>query len=152
MQHVIAVDFDGTLCESRWPEIGAPNKQVIRELIRRQADGAAIILWTCRTGELLDEALLWCRNRGIRFDAVNENLPERIETYGTETRKISADEYWDDKSVPVVGGCLCMVRRDARGGLDVMTYGTPKKDGQRAPRGSLRARIKLRFGRIFWRL
>ena len=152
MQYVIAVDFDGTLCENRWPEIGEPNRQVIRELIRRQANGAAIILWTCRTGKLLDDAVLWCANHRIKIDAVNANIPERLEVYGSENRKVSADEYWDDKAVPVVGGCVCMVRRDARSGLDVMTFGTPKKDGQRAPRGSLRARIKLRFGRIFWRL
>ena len=101
---VIAVDFDGTLCSNAWPEIGEPNWPIIRELIRRQADGASIVLWTCRTGQLLGEAVIWCLNHGIKFNAVNSNVPERIEQYGDDTRKVSADEYWDDRAVLVSGG------------------------------------------------
>ena len=97
----IAVDFDGCLCTKNWPGIGEPNHKAIDDLLRRQADGDKVILWTCRTGEQLEEAILWCRNRGLRFDAVNENLPEHQEYFGNNTRKIYADEYWDDKAVPV---------------------------------------------------
>ena len=101
---VIAVDFDGTLCESKWPEIGKPHWPIIHELIRRQADGDRIILWTCREGALLDEAVLWSLNHGIKFNAINSNIPERIEQYGDDPRKLSADEYWDDRAVLVSGG------------------------------------------------
>lgn len=98
-ERIIAVDFDGTLCENKWPEIGAENKTVISELLEAQAEGAAIILWTCREGELLDKAVRWCYDRGIEFDAVNENLPQMIEKWGTNPRKLGATEFWDDRAV-----------------------------------------------------
>lgn len=101
---VIAVDFDGCLCVKKWPEIGAPNWDAIHALIRRKADGDKIILWTCRDGKQLEEAVLWCINHGLRFDAVNENLPENIKFFGNDCRKIWANEYWDDRAVPVVAG------------------------------------------------
>ena len=99
MRKTIAVDFDGCLCESKWPDIGAPRQRVINELIREQAEGARLILWTCREGEQLDAAVMWCLNRGLRFDTVNDNLPENKERFGTNCRKVLADEYWDDKNV-----------------------------------------------------
>lgn len=95
----IAVDFDGTLCANRWPEIGSPCHDVIDELKGLRCDGWRVILWTCRTGELLDKAVMWCADKGLYFDAVNENLPERIAYFGGDCRKISADEYWDDRAV-----------------------------------------------------
>lgn len=95
---VIAVDFDGVLCEDQWPQIGPEKKDIIELAKFRKQAGAALILWTCRCGEQLDEAVAWCRERGLEFDAVNENLPERVAFYGSESRKISADEYWDDKA------------------------------------------------------
>lgn len=94
---IYAVDFDGTLCESEWPGIGAPNRKLIEHLIKRQKDGAKIILWTCRVDERLQEAVEWCRDQGLEFDAVNDNIPELIEKYGgTNPRKITATVYIDD--------------------------------------------------------
>jgi hypothetical protein len=61
-----------------------------------QRNGAKLILWTCRTGALLDAAVSWCKDEGLTFDAVNENLPEIIEAFGSDTRKIFANEYIDD--------------------------------------------------------
>ncbi|QTE71902.1 hypothetical protein JRC49_03445 [Clostridiales bacterium FE2011] len=102
LQKVIAVDFDGTLCEDdRWPEIGKANRGVIDALLREQANGAKIILWTCRAGEQLAEAVKWCTREGIVFDAVNANLPEHTELFGGDSRKVHASEYWDDRSVIV---------------------------------------------------
>ena len=98
MRKIIAVDFDGVLCEDQWPQIGPEKKDIIELAKYRKQAGAALILWTCRCGEQLDEAVSWCRERGLEFDAVNENLPERVAFYGSESRKISADEYWDDKA------------------------------------------------------
>ena len=96
---IIAVDFDGTLCADKWPDIGSSHDTLIEYLLYRQVRGDKIILWTCRTGRRLDEAVEWCRSKGLIFDAVNENLPEIIEAYGTDSRKISADFYIDDMSV-----------------------------------------------------
>ena len=98
---VIAVDFDGCLCEHQWPKIGKANTGAIRALIRLREQGARLILWTCRTGERLEEAVNWCARHGLVFDAVNDNLPERVAKYGGDTRKVSADEYWDDLAVTV---------------------------------------------------
>ena len=96
---VIAVDFDGCLCENSWPEIGDDNPQVIKALLEEQKRGTRLILWTCRTGELLEAALRWCESRGIRFDCVNEPWPELKEQFGNDSRKIFATEYWDDRAV-----------------------------------------------------
>lgn len=101
---IIAVDFDGTLCVNKWPEIGDQNWSVINMLKRRKAGGDRLILWTCREGEMLQAALKWCGEHGLRFDAVNNNLPERIAKYGNNPRKVSADEYWDDKAITVRQG------------------------------------------------
>lgn len=96
---IIAVDFDGTLCGNAWPAIGAPRNGVIDYVLWRQKGGAKLILWTNRTDQRLDEAVAWCRERGIIFDAVNENLSEMVERFGGDCRKIFADEYLDDKGV-----------------------------------------------------
>jgi len=61
--------------------------------------GARVILWTCRVNEQLTAAADWCAQQGIKLDAVNENLPEIIEAFGGDTRKIFANEYWDDRAV-----------------------------------------------------
>lgn len=100
-QRVIAVDFDGTLCENKFPEIGNENKTVISELLLAQSEGAKVILWTCREGELLTKALRWCYDRGLEFDAVNDSLPKWKEHFGNSPRKIGATEYWDDRAVCV---------------------------------------------------
>lgn len=95
---IIAVDFDGTLCENKYPNIGKPNKMLINHIIDCQEQGDKFILWTCRQGKYLNEAIRWCAHQHLHFDAINENLPERLTEYGGDCRKVSADEYWDDKA------------------------------------------------------
>ena len=95
---IIAVDFDGTLCKNCWPDIGEPNHKLIDYLMECYFNGAKLILWTCREGELLDKALEWCEEMGLLFDAVNNNIPESIEKYGSNCRKVYADIYIDDLS------------------------------------------------------
>ena len=95
---IIAVDFDGTLCENEWPEIGEPNEELIWYLRKRQAEGDKLILWTCRVDDMLQRAVEWCYDYGLTFNAVNENLPEIIENFGSDTRKIFANEYIDDRN------------------------------------------------------
>jgi hypothetical protein len=94
----IAVDFDGTLCEDRYPEIGEPNYQLIGKLIKMRRNGDKLILWTCRTGTPLKKAVEWCEGRGLFFDKVNENLDENVDDYGN-TRKVYADIYIDNESM-----------------------------------------------------
>lgn len=101
MNKVIAVDFDGTLCRSKWPEIGEANDYLIEWLKERKSKGDKLILFTCREGNLLSAAVMWCKARELEFDAVNDNLPEMIEVYGDNPRKISADLYMDDRAVNV---------------------------------------------------
>ena len=95
----IAVDFDGTLCYSKWPELGEPNLPLIEYLKEWKAGGNKLILWTCRAGDALERAVAWCHEHGLTFDAINDNLPEVIELYGNNSRKISCDYYIDDKAV-----------------------------------------------------
>lgn len=103
---IIAVDFDGTICENRWPNIGAPNRKLINKLIELKELGAKIILWTMRTGapfaegdtirDLLQEAVDFCEDQGLIFNGVNEPDPENAAIFGDNSRKIYADIYIDD--------------------------------------------------------
>ena len=105
-KRAIAIDFDGTLCENNYPDIGEPNWNVIYQAIQEQKHGAGLILWTCREGKLLYDAMEACFDWGIQFDAINDSLPEWKEHFGTSPRKIGADEYWDDKAKVVKNGEL----------------------------------------------
>lgn len=98
MNKVIAVDFDGTLCRAKWPGVGMPNLRLIDDLLQRQRDGDKLILWTCREGIALENAINWCKEYNLVFDAINDNLAEQIDMYGNNSRKISCDVYIDDKS------------------------------------------------------
>ncbi len=89
---IIAVDFDGTLCEYKNPGIGAPRLDII-EKVKNLAKNNTIILWTCRRGKALKDAVRWCKNFGIVFNAINKNV-NGIKT----SRKIYADLYIDDKN------------------------------------------------------
>lgn len=100
MGKIIAVDFDGTICDSRYPGLGPPNMDVIRRLKDEQKNGAKLILWTSRSGDALKMAVDFCDCYGLRFDAVNDNLPESVALWGSNSRKVWADEYWDDKAQP----------------------------------------------------
>lgn len=96
---VIAVDFDGTLCMNKWPDIGAPYLDLINRLKELRRDGHKVILWTCRERMRLVEAVAWCSGYGLFFDAVNDNIKEYIDHFGSNSRKILADIYIDDKAM-----------------------------------------------------
>ena len=98
LPYIIAVDFDGTLCGNAFPEIGQPKHDIINAAKAAQKNGAKLILWTCRNKDHLQNAVEWCRTHGLDFDAVNENLEHVKEMFGGDTRKIYANEYWDDKA------------------------------------------------------
>ena len=95
---IYAIDFDGYLCKNAWPDIGEPNTGIIEHFKRRKAAGHKLILWTCREGQALRDAINWCMEQGLHFDAYNSNLPEANALYGRDCRKIGADHYCDDKN------------------------------------------------------
>ena len=94
----IAVDFDGTIVEHEYPEIGKEKLFAFQTLKELEKLGAMLILWTFRTGKELDEAVEYCRKNGIVFYAVNKNYPEEIFDENV-SRKINADIYIDDKNI-----------------------------------------------------
>lgn len=100
----IAIDFDGTLCEYDFPSIGTPNWEIIHRAKEEQQNGALLILWTCREGVHLQEAINACANWGLSFDAVNESCPEALEGFTETPRKVVATEYWDDRAIAVKNG------------------------------------------------
>lgn len=102
MSKIIAIDFDGTLCHDAYPDIGEPKQKVINYAKSAKRSGCRLILWTNRAGDKLDEAVTWCKEQGIEFDAVNDNLPELVEKFGgSNCRKVFADVYIDDKATNV---------------------------------------------------
>lgn len=92
---IIAVDFDGTLCNPCYPEIGKAHSEIIELLKRIKADGHRLILWTCRDGAPLYAAIAWCKEHGLEFDAHNENVEECKWMTGP---KVYADIYLDDRA------------------------------------------------------
>lgn len=98
---IYAVDFDGTIAETRFPKIIGPNRKIVMLIKALQAAGHKMILWTSREGEHLKEAVEFCKMQGITFDAVNAPLPEQLERWNNDTRKIYADYYIDDKAMTV---------------------------------------------------
>ena len=86
---IIAVDFDGTLCYSNWPDTGEPNTTLIEYLKNWKAQGNKLILWTCRAGEALELAVSWCFEHHLEFDAINdkyENTPVAVMNIGDSKR------------------------------------------------------------------
>ena len=97
---IIAVDFDGTIVEHRYPQIGKEIPSAIATLKKLQKEHHLLILWSVREGKLLKEAVEYCRNRGLEFYAVNSNLPEEEqESTSIRSRKVNADLYIDDRNV-----------------------------------------------------
>lgn len=95
---IIAVDFDGTIVEHKYPAMGKEIPFAIKTLKIFQQKGHQIILWTYRSGKELDEAIQFCNERGLTFHAVNNNFEDE-EFDNTYSRKIYADIYIDDRNL-----------------------------------------------------
>ncbi|MCF6365683.1 MAG: hypothetical protein L3J35_05715 [Bacteroidales bacterium] len=100
---VIAVDFDGTIVEHKYPKIGKVKLFAFETLKQLQKQGHNLILWTYRAGKELEDAVLFCKDNGIEFYAVNSNYPEEQFDEKKISRKIYADIYIDDRNI---GGFL----------------------------------------------
>jgi hypothetical protein len=97
---IIAIDFDGTLVEHKYPEIGKEIPFAFETLRRLQQDKHRLILWTVREGRLLDEAITFCRERGIEFYAINRDYPEEEKGANRHySRKLKADLFIDDRNL-----------------------------------------------------
>lgn len=97
---IIAVDFDGTIVEHRYPAIGKERPFATDTLKKLIKDGHRLILWTVREGRLLDEAVAFCQERGVAFYAVNRDYPEEEKEHNKHySRKLKADVWIDDRNV-----------------------------------------------------
>ena len=96
---VIAVDFDGTIVEESYPEIGKMRKGAAEYIRRLVNEGHIIIINTCRSDSHSMNAKIWCMRNHVVYHYFNENHPDIIEQYNSDSRKISADIYIDDKNL-----------------------------------------------------
>jgi hypothetical protein len=135
---VIAVDFDGTIVEHRYPSIGKELPFAIDTLRKLAEEGHRLILWTVREGQYLDEAVEFCRSRGLEFYAINRDYPEEVQEHNHHfTRKLKADLWIDDRNLgglPDWGTIYEMIHHRLTY-EDLMhryesneTYSTPKKN------------------------
>lgn len=92
---IIAVDFDGTLCEMKFPDIGEANVPLVNALRELKKKGHTLILWTCREGKDLEAAIEWCKLHDLEFTYVNTDDKDIQWEPG---RKVVADIYIDDRS------------------------------------------------------
>lgn len=96
----IAVDFDGTIVTHEYPQIGKEIPFAIQTLKMLQQDGHKLILWSVRKDELLEDAVRWCRERGLEFYAVNKEYPEEeMQNNIFYSRKLKVDLWIDDRNV-----------------------------------------------------
>ena len=110
---IIGVDFDGTLAITRgtYPRIQGPIQEIIDYVLDEQKNGARLILVTMREGEVLDEAVAWCKEQGLEFDAVNDNLDYMKEFFKDNPRKIFVNEYLDDTNFGGIDYILQEIRK-----------------------------------------
>ena len=110
---IIGVDFDGTLAISKgtYPEITGEITEIIDYVTEEQAKGAYLILITMREGKELEDAVTWCKQHGLVFDAVNDNLDFRKEFFQNNPRKIFCTEYIDDMNFGGINYILQEIRR-----------------------------------------
>lgn len=119
----IAVDFDGTIVEDRYPKVGKPHLFAFETLAALQKNRHQLILWTVREGDRLSEAVDFCKENGIEFYAVNKNFPEEQLQEG-QSPKINADVFIDDRNV---GGFLGWSKVWELLGDKPVEYTLPKK-------------------------
>lgn len=96
---IIAVDFDGTIVEHKYPKIGNEIPFAIDTLKKLKNEHHKLILWSVREGKLLDDAVTFCRERGLEFYAVNRNYPEEQLGHDYFSRKLKADLFIDDRNL-----------------------------------------------------
>ena len=123
---IIAVDFDGTIVENKYPDIGKEKTFAIQTLRTLQQEGNRLILFTSREGEKLDAAVEFCHKRGLDFYAVNSNQPDDA-LFKHHTAKVIADLYIDDRNLGGIPDWLTI--------YEVITHQRAKRAAERKKRG-----------------
>jgi len=124
---IIAVDFDGTIVDDMYPEIGKPKNFAFQTLKMLQKDGHRLILWTYRFGRKLDEAVIFCQENGIEFYAVNKSFPEEKFHEREASRKINADIFVDDRNLQGFPGWGEVYQKIANKEQENVNNAKPKK-------------------------
>lgn len=119
----IAIDFDGTIVEDRFPEIGKPQLFAFETLKALQKERHQLILWTVREGKTLEAAVKFCQKNGVEFYAVNKNYPEEI-LEPNQSPKLIVDWFIDDRNI---GGFIGWSRVWELLGNNPVAYTLPKK-------------------------
>ena len=133
----LAIDFDGTIVEDAYPSIGKPKIFAFETLKKLQSEGYRLILWTYRHGKSLEEAVEFCRKNGVEFYAVNSSFEGEIFDDETQSRKIDADLFIDDRNLGGVPGWgeiynIITERIEFRvEGCKVLAYSKMKKEKKR---------------------
>lgn len=101
----LGVDFDGTLVEFAFPEIGREIPMAVQTLQECVSAGALLVLWTRRTGDALDAAVAWCEERGLALHGVNSRPDE-----SGAGPKPGCDVFIDDAAL----GCPVTIDEDTK--------------------------------------
>lgn len=139
---LIAVDFDGTIVEHKYPAIGAEIPFAIETLKKLAAEKHKLILWSVREGKLLDEAVEFCRQRGLVFYAVNRDYPEEEKQQNNHySRKLKVDLFIDDRNLgglPDWGTIYEMVTKRLSYEDLLDRYETDEQDDKKSRKGFLK--------------
>lgn len=145
---IIAVDFDGTIVEHEYPKIGKPIPFAIETLKELQRDGHTLLLWSVRSGDLLQEAIDYVESQGVKFYAYNKNYPDEDVTRAS--RKLNADIFIDDRNVcgfPDWGTIYRAVRAADRGAVQFADVLHSMERENRMPRR--KKNFFIRLGEMF---
>lgn len=110
----IAIEFDGVIVEDAYPKIGEEKPFAFDTLKKLNKRGHTLILWSRRTGKLLDEAVAHCKQNGVQFYAANKSYPEEIIDKEV-SRKVNAELFIDnriDNDLPDWGAIYQMIKRE----------------------------------------
>ncbi len=131
----IAVDFDGTIVEHRYPNIGREIPFAIETLKMLSKEGHRLILWSVREGELLNDAVEWCRERGLEFYAVNKDYPEEKREDCNFSRKLKAEMFIDDRNVGGLPdwGVIYKIISEKKSYRDILAEGINNEDYNSKP-------------------
>ena len=133
----LAIDFDGTIVEDAYPSICFFFFFAFETLKKLQSEGYRLILWTYRHGKSLEEAVEFCRKNGVEFYAVNSSFEGEIFDDETQSRKIDADLFIDDRNLGGFPGWgeiykIITERIEFRvEGSEVLAYSKMKKEKKR---------------------
>lgn len=145
---IIAVDFDGTIVEHKYPRIGEEIPFATDTLKLLIQDRHRLILWTVREGDLLQEAIDWCRERGVEFYAINQDYPEETKETDGFSRKLKADLFIDDRNlggIPDWGQIYQMVKS----GHPTRPYDQPNMPSGNSGRAEQKKKKGGIFGKLF---